>query len=71
MPIYSYECECGKTNDVYCLLKERVDFIKCDCSENIYMKRVLTSSNFKINGFTGCKTQCEAFWCEIIDSCSI
>lgn len=51
MPIYEYKCECGKNRELFSKTEERKDFIRCDCSENIYMKRVITHANFKVNGF--------------------
>lgn len=52
MPIYTFKCnECKKEKDLFFSLKERKKFVKCDCSENTYMRRVMTLANFVINGF--------------------
>lgn len=49
MPIYQYECECGKIKTVVTLKASDEKEQKCYCGKT--MKKVVSSGSFKINGY--------------------
>jgi putative FmdB family regulatory protein len=53
MPIYEYQCKCGKIKDVLMKMSQK-DIVICDkCKKK--MKRIISAANFDLRG--------EGFYC--------
>jgi len=48
MPVYEFQCECGKLAEVICKVAERPDTVNCECGK--MAKRILSSGAVHTDG---------------------
>jgi hypothetical protein len=46
MPIYNYECSCGKSKELVARVSERVERLPCECGE--WMQQIIVSPQIEV-----------------------